>query len=176
MKLSELNSLIEEAVIEVLQEQQPLQTSTQEILGKFPTLKKTLVNLMTSEYDEFVEDVKWIAPKPSTFEVVLKNGQSFFLKWLGKDFQAQIEGKKYMISSVDDFQQALDKLNNILKYSAPSLDQGEEEPQDFDTDTGGTSSTGGGDFPGSEEPVSEPESEPEGEEEIEFEEPGEEPT
>ena len=86
MKKSDLKNLIIEAYVEVLREAEApaLRTSTQEILGKFPTVKKTLVSLFTNEYDEFIEDVKWTVPKPSTFKVVLKNGQSFDLKWTGK--------------------------------------------------------------------------------------------
>src|SRR6056300_625664 len=116
-----LKDIILEAYYEVLEEQAVLKTSTQEILGKFPTLKRQLINLLTKEYDEFIEDVKWIAPKPSTFEVTLKNGQTFFLKWTGTAFQAQIEGKRYFLDSVREFQQALDRLNQILKYGPPKL-------------------------------------------------------
>ena len=80
MKKSDLKNLIIEAYVEVLREAEvpALRTSTQEILGKFPTVKKTLTSLLTNEYDEFIVDVKWVAPKPSTFQVVLKNGTRMY--------------------------------------------------------------------------------------------------
>ena len=148
----EVQQLMLEAYVEVLQEQEGavLKTSTQEILGKFPTVKKTLVSLFTSEFPEFVTDVRWVVPKPSTFAVDLKNGQSFNIKWMGKGFQAQIEGKKYYLDTLPEYQQALDKINDLLKNGP--ITQGEEPGgEDFagapEPAAGGG---GGGDFPGGE--------------------------
>ena len=93
----EIRELLKEAFYEVLSEQE-LKTASQEILGKFPTLKRQLIALFTAEYEEFVDEVKWIAPKPSTFQVELQNGEKFFLKWNGAGFEAQIAGKKYSIN------------------------------------------------------------------------------
>ena len=154
----DLQNIILEAYVEALRElEEPvLKTSTQEILGKFPTLKKALTSLLTNEYDEFVEDVKWTVPKPSTFKVVLKNGQPFYMKWTGKGFEANIEGKNYMLNMVTDYQQALDALGRILKDGP--ITQGEEPGgENFAEEPGMTG--GGGEFPGGEtEPT--PEEEP----------------
>lgn len=158
MKRSELREIILEAYIDLLRETPEvpaLKTSTQEILGKFPSVKKSLVRLMTPEFDEFVEDVKWVAPKPSTFTVVLKNGQTFNMKWMGKDFDANIEGKNYYLGTVDTYQQALDALNRIL-VNGP-ISQGEEPGQEeFGAETPATpAGGGGGEFPGAEAPAEE---------------------
>jgi len=134
MKVRQLKEIIEEVVYEVLSEQPQLKTSTQEILGKFPTLRRTLINLMTRDFEEFVDEVKWIAPKPTTFEIVLRNGQIFFLKWTGKGFEGQIQGKKYYLNSTDEFQQALDKLNELLKHTPPKSQEDEEGFEDEGTD------------------------------------------
>jgi len=122
----EVQQLMLEAYVEVLQEEEGavLPTSSDEILGKFPTVKKTIVSLFTHEYPEFVKDVRWVVPKPSTFAVDLANGQSFNLKWMGKGFEAQVEGKKYYLNDLSDYQQALDKINDILKNGP--ISQGEE--------------------------------------------------
>jgi hypothetical protein len=121
----EVQELMLEAYVEVLREEGAvLKTSTQEILGKFPTVKKTLVSLFTSEFPEFVTDVRWVVPKPSTFAIDLANGQSFNLKWMGKGFEAQIEGKKYYLNDLPDYQQALDKINDIMRNGP--ITQGEE--------------------------------------------------
>lgn len=123
-----LKAIIEEAIYEVLQEE-VLSTSTQRILGKFPTLKDTLVDLMTNEFDSFVDEILWISPKPTTFQIDLNNGQSYYLKWLGSGFQAEIAGKRYMLTSIDEYQQALDAIGDLLKYTPPEVDDldGEEE-------------------------------------------------
>lgn len=145
----ELKETILEAYVELLKEEEPvLKTSTQEILGKFPTVKKTLVKLFTSEYDEFVEDVKWTVPKPSTFKVVLKNGQALDLKWTGKGFEATVEGKGYFLNNVTQYQQALDAVGRILRDGP--ISQGEEPGgEDFAAEPAAAGS-GGGDFPGAE--------------------------
>jgi hypothetical protein len=41
---------------------------------------------------------------------------------LGKGFQANIEGKKYYIENVAEFQQALDRVSELLKHSEPQVD------------------------------------------------------
>jgi hypothetical protein len=155
MKRSQLRDIIVEAYIEVLRETPEvpaLKTSTQMILGKFPTLKKSLVKLLTHEFDEFIEDVRWVAPKPTTFTVVLKNGQTFNMKWQGKDFDANIEGKNYYLGTVSTYQQALDSLNRIL-INGP-ISQGEEPgAEQFGGDTSGDTGGGGGEFPGAEAPA-----------------------
>ena len=161
MKKSDLKNLIIEAYVEVLREaEEPaLKTSTQEILGKFPTVKKTLISLFTNEYDEFIEDIKWTVPKPSTFRVVLKNGQSFDLKWTGKGFEATVEGKGYFLNNVSDYQQALDSINRILRDGP--ITQGEEPGgEDFAAEPASRGGDGG-DFPGAEaEEVEETPAEP----------------
>jgi hypothetical protein len=145
MKKSQLRDIIIESYVELLKEEEAvLKTSTQEILGKFPTVKKALVSLFTHEFNEFVEDVKWTVPKPSTFMVVLKNGQSFDLKWTGKGFEATVEGKRYFLNNVSDYQQALDSLNRILKDGP--ITQG-EEPGGEDFAAEPAAGGGGGEAP-----------------------------
>lgn len=149
----ELKEVMLEAYVEVLQEEEGavLKTSTQEILGKFPTVKKALTSLFTSEFPEFVTDVRWVVPKPSTFAVDLKNGQSFNIKWMGKGFEAQIEGKKYYLNDLPDYQQALDKINDLLKNGP--ISQGEEpggEEFGAPAEPAAAGGGGGGEFPGGE--------------------------
>ena len=123
-----------------------LPNSTDIILAKFPTLKQALIKLHTEDYGEFIDSIDWISPRPTSFRMNLKNGQDYILKWTGKTFEAQILGKKYLISKINDFQQALDKLAMLYK-EGPMSGAGEGEP--LDTDTGGGGG-GGGEFPGEE--------------------------
>ena len=174
-----IRDLLEEAFYEVLSEQE-LKTASQEILGKFPTLKRQLVALLSEEFEEFIDEVKWIAPKPSTFQVVLQNGKKFFLKWNGAGFEAQIAGKQYALNYVSEFQQALDKLNELLKSgplkSLADMDA-EAEAEAGDDEFGGGDFGGGDDDFGGEEGGEEDfdAGEEEEGEDVEFEEPGEEP-
>ena len=148
-----------EAYVEVLREQENavLETSTDEILGKFPTVKKTIVSLFTQEYPEFVTNVRWVVPKPSTFAIDLKNGQSFNIKWMGKGFEAQVEGKKYYLNTLPEYQQALDKINDLLK-NGPITTGEEPGGEEFGAAPAEPAAGGGG---GGEAPAEEPAAEPE---------------
>ena len=159
-KIDEIRTIsLNESLIDSLNEEEPtpeeepdmdapketvLEDATDEILGKFPTLKKAIIKLQTDQFKEFVESIDWISPRPSSFRVNIKNGQSYILKWTGTGFEAQILGKRYYIDKVDDYQQALDKLARLYK-EGPMSGAGEGEPADTDTGGGGG---GGGDFPG----------------------------
>ena len=129
-------------------EETVLEDATDTMLEKFPTLKLTLVKLMTEDFKEFVDTIDWVSPKPTTFRVNLVNGQDFTLKWTGKNFQAHILGKRYMLGNISEFQQALDKLARLYQ-EAPLKGAGEEgEGEAGEADFGGGG--GGGDFPGEE--------------------------
>ena len=120
---------------------------TADILAKFPTLKKTLVHLMTPEFEEFIEKVGWMSPKPSTFKVEFKNGQDIQLKWMGKGFQATVEGKRYFLNNVSEYQQCLDKIGHMLA-SGPITSQFDDAASG--EDVFGGAEGGGGEFPGEE--------------------------
>jgi len=120
---------------------------TPEILAKFPTLKKTLVHLMTPDFEEFVEKIGWMSPKPSTFKVEFKNGQDIQLKWMGKGFQATVEGKRYFLNNISEYQQCLDKIGHMLA-SGPITDQFADDTSG--EDVFGGAEGGGGEFPGAE--------------------------
>ena len=123
-----------------------LKDSTDTILAKFPTVKAALIKLQTEDFKEFVDSVDWVSPRPSSFRINLKNGQDYILKWTGKTFEAQIMGKRYSLSTISEYQQALDKLA-LLYRESPMSGAGEGEAPDTDSGGGGG---GGGEFPGEE--------------------------
>ena len=170
---------------EVLKEEEEVETeaaelpdATDEMLQKFPTLKKTIVRLMTDDFKDFLETIDYISPRPTAFRLNLANGQSFTLKWMGKNFEATISGKRYYLGQLNDFQQALDKLSILYKEGPvekpeSELETGAEGGDDF-SDAGGSAGGGGG----LEEPAGGGEdlgNEDLGDEDLGFEEPGEEP-
>ena len=124
-----------------------LEDATDTILAKFPTLAQAIIKLQTEEFKQFVDTIDWISPRPTSFRVNLKNGQDYILKWTGKTFEAQIMGKRYVLSSISDYQQALDKL--ALLYRESPMKGAGEEGGEFDADAGGGGG-GGGEFPGEE--------------------------
>ena len=131
-----------------------LPDATDQMLAKFPTLKHALGRLHSETDPEFVEGVEWVSPKPTMFRVELTNGQNYTLKWLGKDFEANISGKNYYLGQLIGFQQALRKLSDL--YQEGPISSEDEESAEEDLDDKGASGSGGGDFPGGGADFSEP--------------------
>ena len=127
-------------------EEEEAPDATADILAKFPTLKKALVHLLTDDFAEFIEKVGWMSPKPSTFKVEFKNGQEFTMKWMGKGFEAIVQGKRYYLQNLSEYQQCLDKITDMLA-SGP-IQSGLDAESGADV-FGGVEG-GGGEFPGEE--------------------------
>jgi len=96
------------------------------ILVKFPELKQVLIDLLTKNYNLFVEDVSWIAPRPTTFQIELKNNQLFYIIHTDRSWIAQVEGKKYYLLNLDEEERAAEAIARLLYFTAP--EQPEKEP------------------------------------------------
>ena len=107
-------------------------------LTKFPELKSIIVDLLTSGYDNFLESIDWVAPRPTTFRINLKNGQNFYLLYGKRSWIAQIEGKKYYLRNLPEEERAASSIAQILRYGTKEEDKGEEpgfEPPAEETPT-----------------------------------------
>ena len=89
-------------------------------LTKFPELKSILVNLLTNDFDSFLSSIDWVAPRPSTFRINLKNDQNFYLIYNKRSWIAQVEGKKYYLLNLPEEQHAAEAIARILRYGPPS--------------------------------------------------------
>ena len=133
------------------------------IIEKFPPLKGVMEDLFDFQYEPFVEDIEWVAPRPTTFRIKLVNGADFFLIYQGEDegkglFIAQVAGKKYYLESLPEEQQASEAIARLLRFKF--ADTSKAECGD-DFDLGGDE--GGGDLDlGGDEPAAEPAAEPAG--------------
>ena len=110
-------------------------------LTKFPELKAVIVDLLTQQYDNFVASIDWVAPRPSTFRINLKNDQLFYLIYGKRSWIAQIEGKKYYLLNLPEEQHAAEAIARILRYGV-KVEEGEDASM-------------GGDM-GAETPIEEP--------------------
>jgi len=115
-------------------------------LTKFPELKKVIVDLLSPDFDYFLASIDWIAPKPTTFRINLKNGTDFYLIYTPKSWIAQIEGKKYYLLNLNENENACDAIARMLRYMGSAKFEGEPASP---SSTGGGSG-GGGNFPGQE--------------------------
>jgi hypothetical protein len=87
-------------------------------LTKFPELKAVIIDLLTSDFDSFLSSIDWVAPRPTTFRINLKNDQNFYLIWSTRSWIAQIEGKKYYLLNLPEEQRAAEAIARILRYGA----------------------------------------------------------
>ena len=94
-------------------------------LTKFPELKKVLVDLLTLEYDNFLESIDWVAPRPTTFRINLQNGQMFYLIYGKRSWIAQVEGKKYYLLNLNEEEAACEAIARQLCYQVPVKDKPE---------------------------------------------------
>ena len=94
-------------------------------LTKFPELKKVLVDLLTPDFDFFLASIDWVAPRPTTFRINLKNGTSFYLIFTPRSWIAQVEGKKYYLLNLNEEESACEAIARQLRYQIPVKDKPE---------------------------------------------------
>ena len=89
-------------------------------LTKFPELKSVIIDLLTSDFDKFLESIDWVAPRPSTFRINLLNGENFLLIYHKRSWIARIQGKKYYLLNLDEEERAVESIARILSYGPVS--------------------------------------------------------
>ena len=87
-------------------------------LTKFPLLKDVIVDLLTHEFDSFLEDIEWVSPRPTVFRILLLNGESFLLMYTEKSWIATVEGKKYYLLNLDEEENCALAIGRILQYGS----------------------------------------------------------
>ena len=99
-------------------------------LQKFPPLKDIIVDLLTDEFDSFIESIDWVAPRPTTFRINLLNGENFLLMYTIKSFIAQVQGKKYYLLNLDEEERCALAINRLLRIGPASGAEVEGEATD----------------------------------------------
>lgn len=137
MTTSELRDKIRSLVPLVYKNKQKAEVAAVEYdeLTKFPELKRVIISLLTSDFDSFLASIDWVAPRPTTFRINLKNGQEFYLIYNGRSWIAQVEGKKYYLLNLPEEQRAAESIARILRYG-----------EKVEVEEGGDTDTGGDDF------------------------------
>ena len=113
-------------------------------LTKFPELKEVIITLLTSDFDNFLASIDWVAPRPTTFRINLRNDQDFYLIWMGRSWIAQIEGKKYYLLNLPEEERAVEAIARMLRYGAPDSGEAAGVSADSDTDVDVDAGAGGG--------------------------------
>ncbi len=100
------------------------------ILNKYPEIKDLLVDLMTEQYDLFIKEIQWVAPRPTTLKIILANNQFFFLEFNERSWIASIEGKKYYLLDLQNEENAIKAISRLLKYGIQDIEKPEIENQE----------------------------------------------
>jgi len=139
------------------------------IIRKYDGLKNTLEELMSKDFKQYLTAIFVVAPKPTTFKIVLHNGQYFFITYMGKGFyEANIAGKRFYMNNAGIKERAMEAISRLLKFGSPLNTKGPEgvEQGTRPESSSGGSGGGGGNF-SSGETAEEPAEETGGEESSE---------
>jgi hypothetical protein len=101
----------------------PEEAAQYDELTKFPELKLVIVDLLTSEYDNFLDSIDWVSPRPTTFRINLKNGQDFYLIYGKRSWIAQVQGKKYYLLNLPEEERAAEAISRILRYGEKETEE-----------------------------------------------------
>jgi hypothetical protein len=147
-RISKTDDILQTQDIEVEVEKFPL-------LTQFPTLKEAIVKLLTKQYSDFISDIWWVAPRPTTFKVILANEQYFYLIYGQRSWTAKVSGKKYYLNNINEEQNAAKAIADLLMYS-PAASKEEvsgEVPTGGETPPDETSFAAPAETPSAEEPA-----------------------
>ncbi len=100
------------------------------VLVKFPTLKDTIIKLLTDQYELFLKDIEWVAPRPTTFRIILGNDQVFYMIYTDRTWISKVEGKKYYLLNLSEEQNCIEAIARILSYGAKTEVTKEEVPKE----------------------------------------------
>jgi hypothetical protein len=104
------------------------------IIQRYPSLDATLIDLMTESYRDFLTGIYVMAPKPTTFKILLHNGQSFYLIYNPKAYIAKVAGKQYHLMSLKDEEYAVKAISRLLLMGVPPSAEGPGEEQGGEID------------------------------------------
>ena len=139
MTKAEFKERIKGLAFEVIKDRKKSEIAAVEYdeLTKFPELKKIIVTLLTADFDPFLAGIDWVAPRPTTFRINLKNDENFYLIWMGRSWIAQVEGKKYYLLNLPEEERVVEAIARVLRYGSP-------ESEDSAAGVSAGSDTGGG--------------------------------
>ena len=139
MTKDELKERIKGLTFEIIRDRKKAEIAAVEYdeLTKFPELKKVVTTLLTTDFNAFIASIDWVAPRPTTFRVNLKNNEEFYLIWMNRSWIAQVEGKKYYLLNLPEEERAVEAIARILRYGAPEVEGSEDDSFDTGGDEGG---------------------------------------
>ena len=100
------------------------------VLVKFPTLKDAIIKILTDQYELFLKDIEWVAPRPTTFRIILGNDQVFYMIYTDRTWISKVEGKKYYLLNLSEEQNCIEAIARILSYGTKAEIEKAEVPKE----------------------------------------------
>ena len=97
------------------------------IIKKYSRLRNNLIVLMGDNFKEYLAGIFIMSGKPTTFKVLLKNGQYFYMTFMGKAYEATVLGKRYYLMNLGEVQRATMAISRLQRYGTKSNAQGPTE-------------------------------------------------
>lgn len=104
------------------------------ILQKYPSLDTTMIDLLTPSFRDYVTGIFIIAPKPTTFRILLHNNQEFHLIYSPQAYVAKIAGKKYNLMNLSEEEFAITSIAQLLELGMPPGSEGPAEENKNEAD------------------------------------------
>ncbi len=146
--------IIRKLILREVEMMQPMVLSFEDnpiefLLQKYPTMRETLEMLMSSAYKDYITGIYIVAPKPTTFKIVLHNDQDFYLTFMGKAYEANVSGKKFYLQTIGEKERCMEAIARLLALGNPIKTKGPEggeeaakaEAEGGEGDFGGASET-----------------------------------
>ena len=138
-----LEKYIKVAVRKALQEAEEQQRRAEKamyLVYRFPGLKKLMEDLMSPAFGRYLSGVNIVAPKPTTFNISLINGQDFTIKYIGnKKWNVKVAGKQYHPDNIGEEERCSQAIADLLELNY-STAEGKEQTT-TPTEIGGGEST-----------------------------------
>ena len=88
------------------------------LVYRFPGLKKIIEELMSPSFGRYISGIDIVAPKPTTFQINLINGQDFSIYYVGSgNFTAKIAGKRYDPNNIGESERASQAIADLLELN-----------------------------------------------------------
>ena len=135
-KLSLLKQLIKEELEDFISSKEAItfeDNPLEFIIQKYPSLDASLNDLLTESYRDYITGIYVIAPKPTTFKILLHNGQEFYMIYGPRAYTVKVAGKKYNLMNLNEEEFAIKAIANLLELGMPPGSTGPENQSENET-------------------------------------------
>ena len=127
--------IIRKLILKEVEMMQPMIQSFEDnpidfLLQKYPSMKMTLEMLMSNAYKDYITGIYIVAPKPTTFKIVLHNDQDFYLTFMGKVYEANVSGKKFYLQTIGEKERCMEAIARLLALGNPIHTKGPEDGEE----------------------------------------------